>query len=129
LPPEVLKAKTLNLFSKKGMKWLMSLEWAREEDKRMVESHLRVMEAITREFLDKAKVAHITKPLDIEVLKKMINNILMEVRKGLRYGTSLESPSSRIQQDTSGLPLQSLSTSCLAVLGECIHQVQIPSLD
>jgi hypothetical protein len=39
LPPEALQAKPLNLFSKKGMRWLMSLEWAREEDKRMVESH------------------------------------------------------------------------------------------
>lgn len=50
LPPEVLRAKPINLFSKKGMKWLTSLEWAREEDKRMVESHLRVMEAINREI-------------------------------------------------------------------------------
>jgi transposase len=50
LSPEVLQAKPVNLFSKKGMRWLMSLEWAREEDKRMVESHLRVMEAINQEI-------------------------------------------------------------------------------
>jgi len=51
LPPEVLKAKPKNVFSKKGMKWLSSLEWAREEDRKMVESSLRVMEAINKEIL------------------------------------------------------------------------------
>jgi PAS domain S-box-containing protein len=35
-----------------------------------------IMEGTTRDFLEKAGVPHITKPLDIEVLKKMINNIL-----------------------------------------------------
>jgi len=50
LPPDVLKAKPINLFSKKGMKWLTSLEWARDEDKKLVESHLRVMEAINQEI-------------------------------------------------------------------------------
>jgi transposase len=50
LPPEVLKAKPINLFSKKGMHWLTSLEWAKEEDKKIVESHLRVMEAINYEI-------------------------------------------------------------------------------
>ncbi|MGA8848327.1 MAG: IS110 family transposase [Dehalococcoidia bacterium] len=50
LPPDVLKAKPINLFSKKGMKWLTSLEWANEEDKKIVESHLRVMEAINHEI-------------------------------------------------------------------------------
>ena len=50
LSPEVLQAKPLNLFSKKGMRWLTSLEWVKEEDKRMVESHLRVMEAINQEI-------------------------------------------------------------------------------
>ena len=29
--PEVLEAKPKNLFSKRGMKWLTSLEWVREE--------------------------------------------------------------------------------------------------
>jgi len=50
LSPEALKAKPKNLFSKKGMKWLTSLEWAKEEDNRLVESHLRVMEAINQEI-------------------------------------------------------------------------------
>jgi transposase len=50
LPPDVLKAKPISLFSKKGMKWLTSLEWAKEEDKKIVESHLRVMEAINHEI-------------------------------------------------------------------------------
>ena len=50
LPPDILKAKPINLFSKKGMKWLTSLEWAKEEDKKIVESHLRVMEAINHEI-------------------------------------------------------------------------------
>lgn len=50
LPPEVLKAKPRSLFSKKGMKWLASLEWAREEDRKMVDSCLRVMEAINKEI-------------------------------------------------------------------------------
>jgi PAS domain S-box-containing protein len=35
-----------------------------------------VMEGTTREFLEKSKAAHITKPLDIELLKKMINRAL-----------------------------------------------------
>ncbi len=35
-----------------------------------------VMEGTTREFLEKSKAAHITKPIDIEVLKKMINRAL-----------------------------------------------------
>jgi len=50
LSPEVLKSKPKNLFSKKGMKWLISLEWAREEDKKLLQSHLRVMEAISYEI-------------------------------------------------------------------------------
>lgn len=50
LPPEVLKAKPISLFSKKGMKWLTSLEWARDEDQKIVGSHLRVMEAINHEI-------------------------------------------------------------------------------
>jgi transposase len=50
LPPDVLQAKPISLFSKKGMKWLTSLEWAKEEDKKLVESHLRVMEAINQEI-------------------------------------------------------------------------------
>jgi transposase len=50
LPPEVLLEKPINLFSKKGMKWLTSLQWEKEEDKKMIESHLRVMEAINQEI-------------------------------------------------------------------------------
>lgn len=50
LPPEVLKAKPRSLFPKKGMKWLASLEWTREEDRKMVDSCLRVMEAINKEI-------------------------------------------------------------------------------
>ena len=50
LPPHVLRAKPINLFSKKGMKWLSSLEWAKAEDKKLVESHLRVMDAISQEI-------------------------------------------------------------------------------
>ena len=50
LLPEVLKAKPRSLFSKKGMKWLTSIQWAREEDRKMVESSLRVMEAINKEI-------------------------------------------------------------------------------
>jgi transposase len=50
LPPDVLKTKPISLFSKKGMKWLTSLEWARDEDKKLIESHLRVMEAINQEI-------------------------------------------------------------------------------
>jgi transposase len=50
LPPDVLKTKPRSLYSKKSMKWLTSLEWAKEEDKKIVESHLRVMEAINHEI-------------------------------------------------------------------------------
>ena len=50
LPPDILKTKPKNLFSKKGIEWLNSLEWERAEDKRLVESHLRVMEAVNQEI-------------------------------------------------------------------------------
>jgi PAS domain S-box-containing protein len=39
-----------------------------------------VMESTTRDFLEKTKAAHITKPLDIEVLKKMINRALNQAQ-------------------------------------------------
>jgi len=39
-----------------------------------------IMEGTTRDFLEKAGVPHITKPLDIEVLKKMINSALNQTR-------------------------------------------------
>jgi len=51
LPPEVLAAKPRSLFSKKGMKWLTSLEWSREEDRKIIESHLRLLEDINREIV------------------------------------------------------------------------------
>ena len=51
LPPDVLQTKPTKLFSKKGIEWLSSLEWARAEDKKLVESHLRIMEAINQEIL------------------------------------------------------------------------------
>jgi transposase len=50
-PPEVLKAKPRGLFSKKGMKWLISLEWVGEEDRKTIESCLRVIETINKEIL------------------------------------------------------------------------------
>jgi transposase len=50
LPAEVLKKKPIDLFSKKGMKWLLSLKWAQEDDVRMVDSHLRMMEVINQEI-------------------------------------------------------------------------------
>jgi CheY-like chemotaxis protein len=39
-----------------------------------------VMEGTTRDFLEKSKAAHITKPLDIEELKKMINRALNQTQ-------------------------------------------------
>lgn len=50
LPAEVLQAKPRNLFLKKGMKWLSSLEWTNEEDRRMLESYLRLIELINMEI-------------------------------------------------------------------------------
>jgi len=50
LPPDVLEAKPKNLFSKKGMKWLTSLEWTREEDEKIIKAHLRLLEDINREI-------------------------------------------------------------------------------
>jgi transposase len=48
--PEVLKAKPRSLFSKKGMEWLTCLDWAKDEDRKIVESCLRVMEAVNKEI-------------------------------------------------------------------------------
>jgi len=50
LSPDILQSKPINLFSKKGMKWLTSLEWAKGEDKKLIESHLRIMEAVNQEI-------------------------------------------------------------------------------
>ena len=50
LQPAILKAKPINLFSKKGMKWLSSLEWINEEDRGMLESYLRLVALINQEI-------------------------------------------------------------------------------
>jgi transposase len=50
LSAEVLQAKPGNLFSRKGAEWLGSLQWDREEDRTMVESCLRMVEAINKEI-------------------------------------------------------------------------------
>jgi len=39
-----------------------------------------VMEVTTRDFLEKSRAAHITKPIDIETLKKMINSTLNQTQ-------------------------------------------------
>jgi len=43
-----------------------------------------VMEGATRSFLEKAEVPHITKPIDIEELKKMMNNALNQTQGALK---------------------------------------------
>jgi transposase len=48
LPKEVLQAKPRSLFSKRGMKWLSSLEWVKEEDRGMFESYLRLVGLINQ---------------------------------------------------------------------------------
>jgi len=50
LSAETLKAKPKSLFTKKGMEWLLSLEWAKDQDRKLTESHLRVMDAINQEI-------------------------------------------------------------------------------
>jgi transposase len=50
LSAEVLQAKPINLFSKKGMRWLGSLKWPREEERRMIESCLRLLALIGDEI-------------------------------------------------------------------------------
>jgi CheY-like chemotaxis protein len=39
-----------------------------------------IMQGATRSFLEKTGVPHITKPIDIEVLKKMINRALNQTQ-------------------------------------------------
>ena len=51
LPDDVLKARPKNLFSKKGMKWLRTLSWSKEEYRKMIESHLRLVDIISEEIL------------------------------------------------------------------------------
>lgn len=55
LPMEVLRTKPKNLFSKRGkgengVEWLKSLEWSREEDRRIFESAMRLIEHLSREI-------------------------------------------------------------------------------
>jgi transposase len=55
LPKEVLQSKPKNLFSKRGkgengVEWLKSLEWSREEDKRIFESGMRLIEHLSHEI-------------------------------------------------------------------------------
>ena len=47
---DVLQAKPKNLFSKKGMKWLRTLSWSKEEYRRMMESYLRLVDIISEEI-------------------------------------------------------------------------------
>lgn len=52
LSPESPQTKPKNLFVKKGdkgMKWLASLEWAREEDRAIVESDMRLVDHLNQE--------------------------------------------------------------------------------
>jgi len=50
LSRDVIQAKPINIFSKKGMKWLCSLELTTEEERKMSDSYLRLLEAINREI-------------------------------------------------------------------------------
>jgi len=50
LPAEVIQAKPHNLFSKKGMKWLTLLELTNVEDRRMLESYLRLVALTNQEI-------------------------------------------------------------------------------
>jgi len=50
LSRDVAQAKPTNIFSKKGMKWLCSLELATEEDRRISNSYLTLLEAINQEI-------------------------------------------------------------------------------
>ena len=50
LSREVLEAKPHSLFTKKGLKWLCSLELTSEEDRKMFGSYLRLLEVINQEI-------------------------------------------------------------------------------
>jgi len=50
LSTEVLQIKPRNLFSKKGVKWLRSIQWGKEEDNRMIASYLRLVDLISEEI-------------------------------------------------------------------------------
>jgi len=49
LSAEVLDAKPQELFSKKGMAWLVALDWA-ADDRALLDSHLRVMDVLNQEI-------------------------------------------------------------------------------
>ena len=50
LSRDAVQAKPVNIFSKKGMKWLCSLVFNTEEDRKMLESYLKLLEAINHEI-------------------------------------------------------------------------------
>lgn len=50
LPREVIEVKPTNIFSKKGVKWLHSLELVTEEERRMSKSYLTLLDAINQEI-------------------------------------------------------------------------------
>jgi transposase len=50
LSREMLRSKPKRLFSKEGMRWLNSLEWAKEEDRKTVESDLRLVGYLNEEI-------------------------------------------------------------------------------
>jgi transposase len=55
LPMEMLRTKPKNLFSKRGkgengVEWLKSLEWSKEEDRRIFESAMRLIEHLSHEI-------------------------------------------------------------------------------
>jgi len=50
LSRDVIQAKPVSIFSKKGMKWLCSLELTTEEGRKMSDSYLRLLEVINREI-------------------------------------------------------------------------------
>jgi len=51
LTAEVLSAKPKDLFSKKGLAWLVSLDWT-ADDRALLDSHLRVMDVLNQEICD-----------------------------------------------------------------------------
>lgn|GEM_PF-174204 len=50
LPPGMLRLKPKGLFSKKGVEWLISLEWPGAEDREMAESGLRIIASLNQEI-------------------------------------------------------------------------------
>jgi transposase len=61
LPTEVLSTKPKNLFSKRwkgesGVKWLKSLEWSGEEDRKISESDMRIVEHLSQEISNSKEI-------------------------------------------------------------------------